>query len=98
MAENGKDTTSLQAALDAFVGEVKNAQVVHESGREILDAHKGFDENGKVTDREQAVETLRELGGKIKEVRQMVGEPGKALREAIRAYRESHRQQEGAGL
>jgi DNA repair ATPase RecN len=98
MTENGKDTASLQAALDAFVEEVNNAQVVYDSAREILESHEGFDANGKVTDREQAVETLRELGEKIKEVRQMVGEPGKALREAIRAYRESHRQQEGISL
>jgi len=91
MNENGKDTTALQAALDAFEDALKEAHPIYESAKGILNSHQGFDVDGKVTDHEKAVETVRELGEKLKEIRQLVGEPGKALREDIRAFREASR-------
>ena len=91
MNENGKDTTALQAALDAFEEALKEAHPIYESAKGIINSHQGFDADGKVTDREKALETVRELGDKLKEVRQIVGEPGKALREAIQAFREANR-------
>jgi hypothetical protein len=93
MNENGKDTSALQTALNDFEQELKNAHPINESAKGIINSHKGFDADGNVINREQAIETLRELGKKIKEVRQLVGEPGRALREAIRTYRDSHRQE-----
>ena len=89
--DNGKDITALQAALDAYVQALKDAHPVYESAKGIISSHQGFDADGKVTDREKAAETVKELGGKIKEVRQLIGEPGKALREAIKAFREANR-------
>lgn len=91
MNENGKDTTSLQAVLDTYKDALKDAHPVYESAKGVINSHKGFDADGKVTDREQAIETLKELGAKMKEIRQSVVEPGKALREAIKAYREARR-------
>ena len=91
LGENGKDVTALQAALDAFEGSLREAHSVYESATGIINAHAGFDAGGTVTDRDQALETVRELGEKLKEIRQLVGEPGKALREAIRAFRDAHR-------
>jgi uncharacterized protein len=89
--DNGKDTTALQAALDTYVQALKDAHPIYESAKGIISSHQGFDADGKVTDREKAAETVKELGGKIKEVRQLIGEPGKALREAIKAFREANR-------
>jgi uncharacterized protein len=91
MNENGKDTAALQAALDAFEQGLAEAQPVYASAGSIISVHAGFDAEGKVTDREQAIATLKELGGKMKELRQLVGEPGKALREAVKAFRQAHR-------
>lgn len=91
MNQNGKDTSALQAALDAFEQALAEAQPLYESAGKIVSTHAGFDAQGKVTDREQAVETVKELGKAMKEIRQLVGEPGKALREAIRAYRDANR-------
>jgi len=91
MKENGKDTTTLQAALDAFDEALKDAHPIYESAKGIINSHKGFDADGKVTDHEQAVETVKELSSRIREVRQLIGEPGKALREAIKAFRDAHR-------
>ena len=90
MNENGKDTTALQTALDAFEEALKDAHPIYESAKGILNSHQGFDANGKVTDREKAIETVKELGAKLKEVRQTVGEPGHALREAIQAFRDAN--------
>lgn len=96
MNENGKDTAALQSALDAFEQGLAEAQPVYASAGSIISTHAGFDAEGKVTDREQAIATLKELGGKMKELRQLVGEPGKALREAFKAYRQAHRPADGA--
>lgn len=91
LKENGKDVTALQAALDAFDDALKDAHPIYESAKGIINSHQGFDADGKVTDREKAVETIRELGEKLQEVRRLVGEPWKALHEALKAYRDAHR-------
>jgi ABC-type transporter Mla subunit MlaD len=96
LAENGKDVTSLQAALDAFEAALKDAHPIYESAKGITNAHQGFDAQGNVTDHEKAVETVKELGAKLKEVHQIVGEPGKALREAIQAYRNANRAEDSS--
>ena len=97
LEENGKDVTALQAALDAFEDALREAHSVYESATRIIDAHAGFDVGGNVTDREKAIETVRELGEKLKEIRQIVGEPGKALREALKAFRDARRPAEASG-
>ena len=88
---NGKDVSALQAALDAFSDALQEARPVYESGNGIIAAHKGFDPNGKVTDAAIAAETVEAMGGKLKEVRSIMLEPGKALRAAIRAFRQTNR-------
>jgi uncharacterized protein YoxC len=91
MNQNGKDTAALQSALDAFKDALQEAHPVYESAQGIIDSHQGFDVNGKVTDQEKAAETVKELREKMQAVRQTVGEPGKALREAIQAFRDANR-------
>jgi len=91
MNENGKDTAALQAALDTYEEALKDAHPIYESAKGIINFHQGFDADGKVTDREKAVETVKELRDKLKDVRQIVGEPGKALRGAIKAFRDANR-------
>ena len=97
MEEKGKDVAALQAALDAFEDALKDAHPIYESAKGIINSHKGFDADGKVTDREQALETVKELGAKMKEIREIAGEPGKALREAVKAYREANRPTDTSG-
>lgn len=89
MEENGKDVTALQAALDAFEDALKDAHPIYESAKGIINAHQGFDADGKLTDHEKAVDTVRALGQKNKEIRKLVGEPRKAFREAIQAFRDA---------
>ncbi len=90
-AENGKDVSAVQAALDAFEVALKDAHPIYESAKGIINSHQGFDENGKVTNAEQARETIKEMGDKLKEIRAAMDGTGRALREAIRAFRESNR-------
>ena len=88
--ENGKDVSAVQAALDAFNAALKDAQPVYESAKGIINSHQGFDSNGKVTDAEKAKETVRALHAKLKEIREAMNGTGKALREAIQAFREAN--------
>jgi DNA-binding transcriptional MerR regulator len=88
--ENGKDISAVQAALDAFEAALKGAHPVYESGKGTINSHQGFDENGKVTDPEKAKETLQAMGEKLKEIKDAMGGTGKALREAIKAFREAN--------
>lgn len=89
--QNGKDVSAVQAALDAFEDAALNdAKPIYESAQEIIDAHAGFDASGKVTDSDQAKETVRALGEKMKAIKDAMGGTGKALREALQAFREAN--------
>lgn len=89
-AADGKDVTALQAALDSFADAVAQARAPYDEATEILETHSGFDESGKVTDQEQAAATIHALGEKLHEVRELIGRPSHALREALRAFREAN--------
>ena len=90
LEENGKDVAALQAALDSFEDALKEAHPIYESAKGIINSHQGFDADGQVTDSEKALETVKDLGAKLKEIREIVGEPGNALREAIKAFRDAN--------
>ncbi len=87
---NGKDVSALQAALDAFETQWKAAKPTYESIKGIVNSHQGFDENGKVTDTAKAKATVIELRDKFKEIRDTLNGTGKALHEAIKAFREAN--------
>ena len=90
-AGNGKDITALQSALDAFAAALKSAKPKYESMNGLVNSHQGFDANGKVTDAEKAKSTVKEMGEKLKEVKESMDGTGKALREALKAFREANR-------
>jgi len=85
---NGKDMSAVQAALDAFEEAIKDAHPVYESAKGIINSHQGFDNAGKVTDVEKAKETVKSMGEKLKEIKESMGGTGRALHEAIKAFRE----------
>ena len=88
--ENGKDTANLQAALDAFTASVDEARPIYEDAQALIRSHSGFDANGNVTVPEKAIETLKYLKESYQEIREITGVKGKALREAIKAFREAN--------
>lgn len=89
-AANGKDVSAVQAALDAFEEALKKAHPIYESAKGIVNSHQGFSDDGKVTDLEKAKETVQAMGEKLKEIKDAMGGTGKALREAIKAFREAN--------
>jgi len=84
---NGQDVTAVQAALDAFQVAVKEAKPTYESMKGIVNSHQGFDANGKVTDPEKAKETVKQMREKMQEIRAALDGTGKALHEAIQAFK-----------
>ena len=84
------DASGIQAALDALKVAVETARPIHQNAASIIASHDGFDATGKVTDRAQARETVKLLGQSLKDYRSTVGDPFKALREAVKAFREAH--------
>lgn len=87
---NGKDVSAVQAALDAFEAAIKDMHPIYESAKGIVNSHQGFDSNGKVTDPAKAQETVKAMHEKFKEIREAMNGTGRALREAIRAFREAN--------
>jgi hypothetical protein len=87
---NGKDVSAVQAALDAFEAAAKGAHPIYESAKGIINSHHGFDGNGKVTDPAQARETVKAMHAKFKEIHDAMNGTGKALHEAIRAFRQAN--------
>ena len=87
----GWDASAVQIALDSFKDAVQDARPIINSANGIVTSHKGFDANGKVTDRNQAIETAKELGQHLKDARAALGGTGQALRETIQTFRAAHR-------
>lgn len=87
---NGKDVSAVQAALDAFVEAAKDAKPIYESANGIINSHQGFDANGKVTDPAKAKETVKAMREKMQEIRTAMDGTGKALHEAIKAFRKAN--------
>ena len=84
---NGKDVSAVQAALTAFEAALKNAHPIYESVKGIINSHKCFDSNGKVTDTEQAKQTVKDMHAQLKAIKDAMNGTGKALKEAIKAFR-----------
>jgi hypothetical protein len=87
---NGRDVSAVQAvqaALDAFDAAVKDAHPIYESMKGIVNSHQGIDEKGKVTDPAKARETVQAMRGKMQEIKTAMNGTGRALREAIKAFR-----------
>ena len=87
---NGKDVSAIQSALDAFEAALKDAKPIYESAKGIINSHQGFDANGKVNDPAKAKETIKAMHEKMQEIRTAMNGTGKALHEAIKAFREAN--------
>jgi Spy/CpxP family protein refolding chaperone len=88
--ENGKDVSAVQSALDAFESALKEAQPVYQNITGLVDSHQGFDEAGKVTDSEQARQTIDAMREKFQEIKDVMDGTRKALHQAIEAFREAN--------
>jgi len=90
-AQSGKDVSALQSALNAFEAAAKVAKPIYDSIGGIVSTHQGFDASGKVTDAEQAKSTVKDLHTKMLDLKTAMGGTGKALRDALKAFREANK-------
>lgn len=89
--EKGLDTTALQAALTTFKAKFAEAQTSHDAAAAIIDAHKGFDNNGKVTDLAQARETVKAAHQKLADARQIAGPAYKDFMKVLREWLQANK-------
>jgi hypothetical protein len=86
----GKDTSPLEAALAAFNGQIASAQSAHDTASGVLSAHAGFDGSGQVTDRGQAVTTLRQAYQSLQQAHLTLVSAAVNLRLAVRTWINAH--------
>jgi hypothetical protein len=89
-AAAGKDVTALRTALAAYTVRINQAQVDHDKAMATLAAHAGFDEAGKVTDRDAAKQTVKSAGEDLKKAHEHLDGAGKNLAKAIKEWREAN--------
>jgi hypothetical protein len=89
--ERGLDTSPLKTALAAYQASVADAQASHDSAAAILGAHAGFDDSGKVTDKEAARQTLADAHDALQEARHILNNAAYELREAIQQFLRDNR-------
>ncbi|MCL4561772.1 MAG: hypothetical protein M1281_14335 [Chloroflexi bacterium] len=84
---NGKNVVPLQTALDDFNATLPSAEAAHASAQMILDAHAGFDANGKVTNLNQARQTVLTAGQDLRAAHRILTNAVRDLRRVVRIYR-----------
>src|SRR5687767_5518558 len=88
--EAGSDVSQLQAALDAYKDALAKNRPLYDQAKSIVDGHAGFDAGGKVTNLDAARTTVESLHAKLEEFHTAMDGTGKALHEALRAFREAN--------
>jgi hypothetical protein len=89
--DRGIDTADPAEALAQFRGQLAAAEKSHGEAEAILNAHAGFNGGGKVTDQEQALETVRSARAALREARGTLRGAAADLRDAVKAWRAAHR-------
>ncbi len=87
---NGKDTRALEAAVTEFKSKRAEAAQLNSAAANILKTHAGFDANGKVTNPEQAKETLKNGREQVKDAREVFTGALKQLRDAFKTWRSAN--------
>jgi hypothetical protein len=88
----GKDTSSLTTALATFNAQVATAQSSHDAAGTLISAHAGFDDNGMVTDLQQASQTVINVRKSLMDAHKTLRQAVIDLRNSIRAYRQANPQ------
>lgn len=90
LREKGLDVSSLESALEAFEAEIPQIRTSHQDAADLIAAHNGFGDNGKVTDIKAAGVTVKKVHEALQSTRQKMLEAGKNLRDAFRDFREAN--------
>ena len=91
--ELGIDASEVEALLPSMIDALQQAEIAHAEADAILTEHAGFDGNGKVEDRESAIETCRSAHSALSEAREsllQLREIAKAVLDLVREWRASY--------
>jgi hypothetical protein len=83
--KNGKDATPIKAVLMSFKGSIDAARLAFDKAKNILEAHQGFDANGKVIDETLARQTLKEFKMNMQSERGLVKNALSSVKESLKA-------------
>ena len=87
----GQDTSPLEAALATYQKQLTTAQASHTTAANLLSAHAGFDNNGNVTNQDQARQTLTDAHQALSDAHLTLVQAGTDLRKALNDYRQAHK-------
>lgn len=91
LQDEGKDTVDLETALSEFVTNAAAAQAVYDEAAELIDEHIGFNFKGEVEDEELAIQTMRDISGKLLDTHQLMEDAQYELRWDLMEYRYKNR-------
>jgi hypothetical protein len=83
----GKNTSALETALATYQGQIASAQADHDAGGSLLSSKAGFDANGKVTDRQAALSTIKSAGKSLRQSHLTLVQSTLDFRDAVRNWR-----------
>jgi hypothetical protein len=87
----GIDTSALEAALTTYQERRVSFREYHDKAASLLANPAGFDANGKVTDRKEALQTLRQAGEALRRAHLEITEASLDLREVVRDFVKANR-------
>jgi len=88
--EEKRDVSALEDALVELTGQIGAARIAHDQAASLLAHPAGFDKAGAVTDRQLALETVREIHQIQQDARQQIGDSIKDALNAVRNYRQDN--------
>ena len=91
LESQGKDTAVLEASLTSIKEQIATAQAAHDEAAAILASHAGFDDSGKVTDREQARQTVTDAGDALRDAQLALKQARLDLLKALHDWRKANR-------
>jgi hypothetical protein len=91
LKDAGEPTTELEVALEAFEDAVKQVHPIYESGKSIINSHKGFDSDGEVIVAGLAKETIEDLAPRFGEIHTTMDGTGRELIELMKSIRDAHK-------
>jgi hypothetical protein len=88
--EEKRDVSALENALVELTGQIGAARIAHDQAASLLAHPAGFDKAGAVTDRQLALETVREIHQIQQNARQQICDSIKDAINAMRDYRQDN--------
>lgn len=88
-AAEGLDVSALQSALATFNSAMTTVKAEHQSAADILAAHNGFDDQGNVTDRQAARQTLLDARQALRQAHLTMSQAAMDLHQAVRDWKQA---------